>query len=148
MTDIFCIKRFSDQEDADRKGVYLAIEIRVAGVEMFFPVSKVCHSQEELDREKNAIKGHLDSVIDSGKAHFTQSRGGDAGEITPDMSRDAIWDILSSIEDEDRLIERFNSLDGSTRRKVAEYVLTECNIFEANASLFSAHYNNDTGFMD
>ena len=64
------------------------------------------------------------------------------------MAPEEIWSILSGVSDEDLFIKGFNNLDEGKRRDVAEYVLTQCNIFSGKASIFSSRYNNETGLMD
>jgi hypothetical protein len=59
-----------------------------------------------------------------------------------------VWSILSSIEDEDQFVRRFNALEEEKRREVAEYVLTKCNIFSGKASAFSSRYSNETGLLE
>jgi hypothetical protein len=69
-------------------------------------------------------------------------------EFRSDMGPEEIWEILSNITDEDLFIGSFNRLEETKRNEVAEYVLTQCNIFSGKASVFSSRYNNEKGLME
>jgi len=69
-------------------------------------------------------------------------------EVTPEMSPEQIWSILSQINEEGLFIKGFNSLDDTKRRELAEYVLTRCNIFSGKGSIFSERYNSESGLLE
>ena len=112
-----------------------------------YPVSKLCHSHEELTREGSLIQDDLELIIDKAKVFFGGTSGDIGLQLGPDMSAEDIWSVLSKIEDEDLLVEYFNGLDDTARGAVAEHVLTRCNIFSGMAAVFSARYDNETGCL-
>ena len=69
-------------------------------------------------------------------------------EFDVDMAPEEIWALLSEVDDEDLFVTTFNNLEESRRREIAEHVLTHCNIFTGQASVFSSRYDNESGFME
>jgi len=68
--------------------------------------------------------------------------------LSPDMPPDKIWQVLSETADEDRFIGLFNQLDEKKRKEIAEYVLTQCNVFTGRGAGFSSRYNTDTALLE
>ena len=64
------------------------------------------------------------------------------------MTEEEIWKVLTDIGDEKLFIDAFNSMDEATRKRVADHVLTRCNIFSGKGSVFSSRYNNDSGLLE
>ena len=129
------------------KGIYIGVDVRIGDKETPYPVSKLCHSHEELTREGSLIQDDLELIIDKAKVFFGGTSGDIGLQLGPDMSAEDIWSVLSKIEDEDLLVEYFNGLDDTARGAVAEHVLTRCNIFSGMAAVFSARYDNETGCL-
>ncbi len=147
-TDIFKIIKVNNQKEENKKTISIGIDFQIAGREICCPVSKNCHSYEALAVEVGEIKRNLECVLEEAKTHFKGSAPkGDSG-FEPETSAEEIWAILAGIKDESVFIERFNNLDDTKRREVAEYVLSKCNIFSGRGSVFSARYNNGTGYME
>jgi len=101
----------------------------------------------DLIRFHPFVKNSLERVINKAKEVFNGSSLLETLELNADMSPEKIWSILSSVDDEDLFVNNFNSLDEAKRNEVAEYVLTQCNIFSGKAAVFSSRYSNDSGFM-
>ena len=112
------------------------------------PVSKTCTSYGALKIEVQAIKDELDMLLEKAKKSFEISTTENALALTPDMSPEEIWSVLSGLSKEDLFVQSFNSLDEGTRRAVAEHVLTQCNVFSGMPSVFSSRYNSETGIME
>ena len=148
MADIFELITVTDKDEADRTGIRLGITIKIAGLETICPITRTCNSYEALEKEVTMIKENLESMLHTTKGIFGTSTTGDMLELRPDMEPQEIWKILSKVTDEDLFIGSYNRLDEVKRKEVAEYVLTQCNIFSGKASVFSARYNNETGLME
>ena len=56
--------------------------------------------------------------------------------------------VLSAVSEEAAFVQGFNDLEERTRKAVAEYVLTRCNIFAGKASLFSSRYDSASGLIE
>ncbi len=148
MRNILKIIKVNNQREENKKTISIGIDFQIAGREICCPVSKDCHSYEDLAVEVGGIKRNLECVLEEAKTHFKGSAPkGDSG-IESETSAEEIWQILNGIKDESIFVERFNSLDDTKRREVAEYVLSKCNIFSGRGSVFSARYNNGTGYME
>jgi hypothetical protein len=133
-------------------GISVGIEIadgegsRVAGSVLL--ITK-CSSCEDLEKEVAGVKGELDALVEQSRKVF-EAPG--AGEEMPgldeDMSPQEIWKILADIKNEDVLLKEFNSLSREKRFEVADYVLTQCNVFSGAGSIFSMRYNRDEGILE
>ena len=56
-------------------------------------------------------------------------------------SAEDIWQALEECSSLEEMRELFNGLSLSKRQEVADFVLTQLNIFKGAASTFSQHYN-------
>ena len=147
-TDIFKIIKVNNQKEENKKTISIGIDFQIAGREICCPVSKNCHSYEALAVEVGEIKRNLECVLEEAKTHFKGSAPkGDSG-FELETSAEEIWSILNGIKDESDFVKRFNSLDDTRRNEVADHVITKCNIFSGRGSVFSARYNNGTGYME
>ena len=148
MKGIFKIIELLDREKEEKKGVAIAIDFRVADQERSLPVSRICHSHEDLVLEADAIRENLEQVCEAAKAILSGELGtGQELDVTDEMASDHVWSILSRIPDVDTFIKSFNDLGDARRREVAEYVLTVCNVFSGKALVFSSRYNSGTAFL-
>jgi hypothetical protein len=148
MRDIFKIIKADDQKEEGKKALSIGIDFQIAGREICYPVSKNCHSYEELLVEIEAIQGNLERMIEEAKTNFKGPTPKDGSEFTTETSPEELWTILSGIQDELDFVKRFNSLDDTRRKEVADHVITKCNVFSGRGSIFSARYNNGTGYME
>lgn len=144
---IFKLIEHHGKKEGRKRSIYIGLDVRIADKETPCPVSKLCHSYEELAREAELIQDDLELILKKARPLF----GGAARDINiqlgPDMSAEEIWSVLSQIKDEDILVEYFNGLDDAARREVAEHVLTKCNVFSGMAAVFSARYDSESGYM-
>jgi hypothetical protein len=148
MRDIFKIIKVTNQREENKKTISIGIDFQIAGREICCPVSKNCHSYEDLAVEVGEIKRNLECVLEEAKTYFKgPAPKGDSG-FEPETSAEEIWLILAGIKDESDFVKRFNSLDDTRRKEVADHVITKCNVFSGRGSVFSARYNNGTGYME
>lgn len=129
------------------RGIYIGVDARIADKETPCPVSKLCNSHEELAREAELIQTDLELILKKAKTLFGGASRDIGLQLGPDMPAEEIWSVLSQIEDEDLLVEHFNGLDNTARGAVAQHVLTRCNVFSGPAAVFSARYDNESGYM-
>ena len=134
-------------EDAQTT-VSVSLRLKVGGHKTTCPISRACDSYEALEIEVQAIKNGLDSLLAEAKNVFGEAAAEEGLDLSSDMAPEEIWSILSGVSDEHLFIKGFNNLEEGKRREVAEYILTQCNIFSGKASIFSSRYNNETGLMD
>lgn len=148
MEDIFEMLTVAEKEKIDTIGLRLGVRIKIAGHETTCPISKICNSYEALEIEVQALKNHLERIMNGARNIFSRSSIQGGLDIRPDMTPEQVWTILSNIADEKLFVDSFNSIDEIKRREIAEHVLTECNIFSDKASTFSSRYNNESGLME
>ena len=148
MESIFEMVTETGKGEGGKTTVSVGVRLKVGGHETTCPISKACDSYETLEIEVQTIKYGLDSLLAEAKRVIGESKADEALDLSSDMEPGEVWSILSAVSEEDVFIKSFNNLDEGKRREVAEYVLTQCNIFSGKASVFSSRYNNDTGVMD
>ncbi|MBN2032048.1 MAG: hypothetical protein JW836_02140 [Deltaproteobacteria bacterium] len=128
--------------------VSLGVRVKIAGHEVLCPVTKSCGDRTALELEVKRMVDQLEAIkTKAGKLFESSFRQGKLG-FRPDMTPPEIWAVLSGIKDESEFVQSFNSLDETMRRKVAEHVLTRCNIFSGKAAVFSSRYDDATGVME
>ena len=148
MRDIFKIIEVNNQREENKKTISIGIDFQIVGREICCPVSKNCHSYEELLVEIEAIQRNLERMIEEAKTNFKGPTPKDGSEFMTETSTEETWTILSGIQDESDFVKRFNRLDDTRRKEVADHVITKCNVFSGRGSVFSARYNNGTGYME
>ena len=148
MEDIFEIIGAEDQAQGKDLEVGIGLRLMIGGRQIRCPVSKSCHSYEELHEEAQGIINRLNVLLVEAKELFVGSGVSSDLGLSPEMEPDAIWSILSQIENEDLFVATFNDLEEEKRKKVAEYILTQCNIFSGNAAVFSSRYEGATGRLE
>jgi hypothetical protein len=148
MRDIFKMIVIDNQKEAGKKELSMGIDLQIAEREICCPVSKNCQSYEELLAEIEAIQRNLEGIKAEAKTYFKGPASEDDSEFTAETSPEEIWANLSKIQDELDFVERFNSLDDTKRKEVADHVITKCSVFSGRGSVFSTRYNNKTGVME
>ncbi|MBN1831906.1 MAG: hypothetical protein JW896_07325 [Deltaproteobacteria bacterium] len=128
--------------------VSIGIPLKAGGHDVMCPISKTCASYRTLEIEVQAIKDELDALLQKAKGNFEVSATEDALALTPDMSPEEIWSVLSKLSQEDLFVQSYNSLEEEKRRAVAEHVLTRCNVFSGMSAVFSSRYNSETGLLE
>jgi hypothetical protein len=135
------------KEKEDRVRVSLGLRITVAGQETVCPVTGSCDDFRKFEMELQAILSQLEaSRAKASRVFETSSTQGRLG-LGPDMTASEIWAVLIGIQNESEFAASFNSLDEIMRRRVAEHVLTKCNIFSGKAAVFSSRYEDAGGLM-
>jgi len=108
-----------------------------------------CSSYEILQKEVSRIKEELDVLLEKSRRLFEVEIGEEKSQsVNEDMSVKEIWDFLSMIKDPEVLLVKFNSMSRQKRFEVADYVLSNCNVFSGPASIFSMRYNSEEGVME
>ena len=149
MEKIFEIIDAPGKEQGGDPEVGIGLRLTIGNRHIRCPISKFCRSYDELEGEVQGIIGGLDALLQEAKDYFSgpPSVAADLG-LSSDMEPETIWSILARIEEEDLFVAGFNGLGEEQRRKVAEFILTQCNIFAGNAAVFSARYEDATGRLE
>jgi hypothetical protein len=145
MKGVFKILSEQNHEGAGGKELSIGIDLKVGGQDIPCPLTESCSSHEKLKTEAERIRKDLDRLLENAKSLFEGPSEGPS--LREDMSVEEIWHALSQME-EMLFVEAFNGLHEQQRRGVAEYVLTQCNIFAGKAAVFSSRYNEASGHME
>ena len=149
MAHVFRLIKATEVDKKDETGVYIGIDLRIADQQIPCPVSGLCRTKADLEAAQQEIEKDLAHIMVTARDLFKGVGNAEPGDtaISPDMSPQETWEVLSRIEDEDRFIVQFNQLPEDKRMKVAEHVLTQCNVFQGRASFFAQRYDNLSGLM-
>ena len=100
------------------------------------------------DHPQNQPRTRRESLDEVAAWYGFQGSGDPLGLATgPHEPADEIWAALSGMS-EKAFVEAFNRLKEVKRREVAEFVLTQCNVFSGNAMIFSARYDETSALME
>jgi hypothetical protein len=134
---------------AGGKTYCIGIPVRVADRETVIPVSDSCQTYEALAGAVRDIQDDLILLLKEAEAVFHPETLSEAGLRFPqEMAPDKVWAVLKEMDEEEPFVKAFNQLDQERRGRVAEHVLTKCNIFSGRAAVFSARYNSATGLLE
>jgi hypothetical protein len=148
MEDIFEIIGGEEKKQGKDLEIGIGLRLMIGSRQIRCPVTKSSRCYEELEEEAQGIISRLNVLLAEAKELFVGSGVTSDLGLSPEMAPDAIWSILSRIEDEDLFVAAFNRLEEEKRKTVAEYILTQCNIFSGNAAIFSSRYEGATGRLE
>jgi hypothetical protein len=149
MSRLFRICKCNDPQTAVGENLCIGIPVGIAGRETVIPVSDSCHTFEEMVRFARDIQDDLKLLLKEAEGIFQPESLSEAGfHFPPGMEPDKVWAVLKEMDEEAAFVKAFNELEEERRRRVAEHVLTRCNIFSGKAAVFSARYNSATGLLD
>lgn len=106
-----------------------------------------CTSSEELKAAVDILRIELEKILEKAEHAFREGVCGPEAEAIADLSPEEAWSVLSGIEEEAVLMERFNNMPEEARRNVAEHVLAHCSVFSGAGAVFSAHYDSETATL-
>lgn len=102
-----------------------------------------CDTMEGFEQAVTELKKRMDSALERARETFQQYQAQAKGEKTVSdfHNPEEIWQALEECSSLEEMRELFNGLSESKRQEVADFVLTQLNIFKGAASTFSQHYN-------
>jgi len=102
-----------------------------------------CETLEGFEKALAHLKKSMDSILESAKTTFQQHQAKleDQTAVNDFHSSEEIWQALEECSSVEEMRVRFNELSLRKRQEVADFVLTQLNIFKGAASIFSQHYN-------
>jgi hypothetical protein len=113
------------------------------------PLIPGCDSYHLLEQEVAAIKGELEELLEESKAIFrNQGTINGAPALDESKSPQEIWELLSTIHTPELFSAAFNAMSYEKRIEVADYILSQCNVFSGPASMFSMRYNSEEGLLE
>jgi hypothetical protein len=109
-----------------------------------------CETMEEFEKALAHFKKSMDSILESAKTTFQrhQAKVKDQKAATDFHTSEEIWQALEECSSIEEMRVRFNELSLKKRQEVADFVLTQLNIFQGAASIFSQHYNEQEYLLE
>jgi hypothetical protein len=133
------------KEEGDLAPVRLRLVVRAYPSDSrgYVSLTPDCETIEGFEKALAHLKENMDNILESAKTTFQQHRAKveDETAVTDFHSSEEIWQALEECSSIEEMRVRFNELSLRRRQEVADYVLTELNIFKGAASIFSQHYN-------
>jgi len=144
---IFELATQAGKGEGKKPEVQIGIRMKLSSFETTCFVTQPCATYPALESEIQDIRRNLDDLLKEAWQVFEGSSKMDSLGLRPDMKADEIWTILSAILDEGEFIQTFNALEQGKRRKIAEHVLTHCNVFSGKAAVFSSRYEDQSALL-
>ena len=131
------------QGDLERVSMRLVVRAYPSDSRGYVSLTPDCETMEEFEKALTQLKKSMDSIRESAKTTFQRylAEVKDEKAATDIHSPEEIWQTLEACSSIEEMRVRFNELSVRKRQEVADYVLTQLNIFKGAASIFSQHYN-------
>ena len=109
-----------------------------------------CETMEGFEQAVEELKKRMDSALERARETFQQYQAQAKGEngVSDFHNAEEIWQALEECSSLEEMRELFNGLSLSKRQEVADFVLTQLNIFKGAASTFSQHYNESEFLLE
>ena len=122
----------------------LAVRAHPSDEKGFISLTADCETLEEFEQAVQELKESMDALTQRAREAFQQYQTAEEEEGAGAMgaqSAKEIWQVLDECDSIEEMRDIFNGLDLQKRQEVADFVLTQLNIFKGAASIFSQHYN-------
>jgi len=100
-----------------------------------------CETIEDFEKALLHLKTSMDSILQTAQSTLQKHQTKDETAVSDFHTAEEIWQALEECSSMEEMRVRFNELSLRKRQEVADFVLTQLNIFKGAASLFSQHYN-------
>lgn len=132
-----------DEENAFPVGVRLVIRAYPSDGMGFISLTPECESFDEFEWAVEGLRTSLDTHLEKAREAFRSHQDETASGLTPlgFQTPEEIWQALEESGTIEDMREIYNALSLKMRQEVADFVLTQLNIFKGAASVFSQHYN-------
>ena len=109
----------------------------------FVSLTPECESFDEFDWAVEELRTSLDAHVEKAREAFLSHQDETGGGRAPlkFQTPEEIWQALEESGTIEDMREIYNALSLKMRQEVADFVLTQLNIFKGAASVFSQHYN-------
>jgi hypothetical protein len=139
-----------EEDESLQPSLRLAVRAYPSDTKGLVSLTPDCETLEVFEHAVAELRKTIDNLVERARETCRQYQVQVEGEkaITMPQSAEEIWENLkecSSIED---MRELFNSLNLDKRQEVADFVLTQLNIFKGAASTFSQHYNEEEYLLE
>lgn len=100
-----------------------------------------CETIKDFEKALLNLKRSIDSILQTAQSTLQKHQAKDETALSDFHTAEEIWRALEECSSIEEMRVRFNELSLRKRQEVADFVLTQLNIFKGAASLFSQHYN-------
>ena len=107
-----------------------------------------CETMEEFEKALAHLMRNMENILVSAKTEFNKYQAKDETGVTDFQTLEEIWQVLEKCTSIEEMRVRFNELGLRKRQEVADFVLTQLNIFKGAASIFSQHYNEQEYLLE
>ena len=109
-----------------------------------------CNTMEGFEQAVAELKNSMESMLQIARESFQQYQTQARGErsATDFHSAEEIWQVIEECDSIEEMRGIFNTLGAEKRREVADFVLTQLNIFKGAASIFSQHYDEQECLLE
>jgi hypothetical protein len=111
-------------------------------------LTSVCSNIEAFEGAAQKLRDEIDALTAQAKEAFDRLRT-EEEKVTPIKALETVeevWQAMEACAALEGMKDIFNPLDLEKRQEVANYIMTQTNIFKGAASIFSQHYD-DTEFL-
>ena len=138
------------QGDLGEVSVRLVVRSYPSDSRGYVSLTPDCETMEEFEKALAHLKKSMDSILERAKNTFQRHQAKVKGEkaATDFHTPEEIWGALEECTSIEEMRVRFNELTLKKRQEVADFVLTQLNIFQGAASIFSQHYNEQEYLLE
>ena len=138
------------KEEGDLAPVRLRLVVRAYPSDSrgYVSLTPDCETIEGFEKALALLKENMDNILESAKTTFQQYQATDETGVTDFHTSAEIWQVLEECTSIEEMRVRFNELSLRKRQEVADFVLTQLNIFKGAASIFSQHYNEQEYLLE
>jgi len=121
----------------------LAVRAYPSDEKGFISLTSDCETVEEFEQAVRELKEGMDTLMQRARETFQQYQNeeGEGARAMGFQSAMEIWQFLDECDSVEEMREIFNGLGLQKRQEVADFVLTQLNIFKGAASIFSQNFN-------
>ena len=138
------------QGDLGEVSVRLVVRSYPSDSRGYVSLTPDCETMEEFGKALAHLKKSMDDLLERAKTTFQrhQAKAKDEKAATDFHTSEDIWQALEACTSIEEMRVRFNELSLRKRQEVADFVLTQLNIFKGAASIFSQHYNEQEYLLE
>jgi hypothetical protein len=113
-------------------------------------LTSACSSLEHFEKEIQRLQKELEDVLSEVRAQWDQltRHPPQADHTQPTADPESIWENMKTCDSDEAMFSYFNGFDEDVRQQVADYILTQVNMFQGKAPVFASHYNATTFVLE
>lgn len=135
----------ADEGETGPPSVRLATRSYSSDERGLISLTRTCDTLEQFEQAVQELKESMDILVEQARETFEQyqSQVETSTMVMASESPQEVWKVMEACASIQEMREIFNNLGLQKRQELADYVLTQLNIFKGAASIFSQHYNEE-----